>query len=131
MHKSLATKTHPKSGYATSFDSGGSLHIAYFKDEASISVENTNETFTLISLDACAAWNDDLQLIITGHRNLTLINTHTITLLFGQPQHILLEWNNINKIIFKSYGGTTHPQSGGQANDTQVVINQLKIGLVL
>ncbi|CAF3336864.1 unnamed protein product [Rotaria socialis] len=131
MDKSYAVKTCPKSGYVTSFDSCGSVHIAYLKDEASISIESTTETFTLISLDACAAWKNDLELTITGHRNLALIDTHTVTLFVNRPQHILLEWDNIDKIIFKSSGGTTDPDSPTSANDTQVVINQLTIGLDL
>ncbi|CAF2243979.1 unnamed protein product [Rotaria magnacalcarata] len=131
MDKSYAIKTCPKSGYTTSFDSCGNLYLAYLKDEASISIESTTETFTLISLDACAAWKDDLELTITGYRSLALTDTHTVTLLVDRPQHILLEWDNLDKIIFKSSGGTTDPDSLARANDTQVVINQLTIGLDL
>ncbi|CAF4364838.1 unnamed protein product, partial [Rotaria magnacalcarata] len=74
---------------------------------------------------------DDLELTITGYRSLALTDTHTVTLLVDRPQHILLEWDNLEKIIFKSSGGTTDPDSLARANDTQVVINQLTIGLDL
>jgi len=126
-HGSYMKVKYPTSGYVTSFTNGGSPHIAYFKDEGSISVERLNETFTLVSLTACAAWNDDLQFTITGHQNSIQINTHTTTLLFGKPEPILLYWKDIDKVILKSSGGTTHPGSDGSGRRSQVVITQLTI----
>jgi hypothetical protein len=125
-HKLRLEKEHPKSGYVTSFMPGGSPHIAYFKEEASISVEHSDKTFTLISFTACAAWNDHLHLSITGHRNSIEIDTHTTTLLFGKPQLILLNWKDIDKITFKPSGGTAHP--GSDRSNLNVVIAQLTIG---
>jgi len=125
-HKLRLEKEHPKSGYVTSFMPGGSPHIAYFKEEASISVENSDKTFTLISFTACAAWNDDLQLTITGHRNSIEINKHTTKLLFGKPQLILLNWKDIDKITFKPFGGILHRGSSGPG--LHVVITQIRIG---
>jgi hypothetical protein len=128
-HELFWKNKHPKSGYVTAFTSGCGPHIAFFKDEASIAIERPNETFTFVSVTACAAWNDDLQLTITGHRNSTQINTHTATLLFGQPQLILLQWKNIDTITFKSSGGTAHPETG-PGTGSQVVITQLTIDLL-
>jgi hypothetical protein len=106
--------------------SGGSPHIAYFGKEASISVEHSDKTFTLISFTACAAWNDDMQLTITGHRNSIEIDMHTTTLLFGKPQLILLNWKDIDKITFKPFGGILHRGSSGPG--LHVVITQITIG---
>jgi len=117
----------PTSGYVTSFTPGGSPHIAYIAEGASISVENSGETFTLISFTACAAWNDDLQLTIAGHRNSIEINKHTTILLFGKPQLILLNWKDIDKVTFKPSGGTAHPGTG-VSSGLQVVITQLTTG---
>jgi hypothetical protein len=128
-HQSYLTKTNSKSGYVTAFNTGYSPHIAFFKDEASLAIERPNATFTFVSVTACAAWNDDLQLTITGHRNSTQMNTHTTTLLFGQPQLILLQWKNISKISFKSFGGTAHPETGSETLP-HVVITQLTIDLL-
>ncbi len=119
----------PASGYAAAFNTGCGPHIAFFTDEASVAVERANETFTFVSVNACAAWNDDVQLTITGHRNSTQINTHTATLLFGQPQLILLQWKDIDTITFKSSGGTAHPGTGLGAF-AYVVITQLTIELL-
>jgi hypothetical protein len=127
VHKSYLKGNLLKSGYATSFIPDGSPHVAYFKNEASITTEHTNETFTLLSVNACASWFDHLQLTIRGYRNSTEINGHTSTLLFGKPQIILLDWKDIDRIIFKTFGGTIHPGSGGTADGTQVVITQLKL----
>ncbi len=126
-HKSFLKKNYPNSGYVTAFIPEGSPHIAYLDKEASISVERLGETFTLISLSTCAAWNDDLQLIITGYRNSIQINTHTATLLFGKPQRILLQWKNIDKVIFQPFGGIAHPGSGS-STFLHAVITQLTIG---
>jgi hypothetical protein len=126
-HTSYLKKRHAKSGYATSFTPDGSPHVAYFKDEASISTVEPNETFTMVSINACAAWFDHLQLTITGYRKSVQTNAHTSTLLFGKLQLILLEWNNVDKVNFQAFGGTMHPECGGTISSTQVVINQLKI----
>ncbi len=128
-HKSYLKNKHPDSGYVTDFTTGCGPHIAFFKDKASIAIERPNETFTFISVTACAAWNDNLQLTITGHRNSTQINTHTTTLLFGQPQLILLQWKNIDTINFKSFGGTAHP-GNGEGSGSHVMITQLTIDLL-
>ncbi|CAF1335258.1 unnamed protein product [Rotaria sordida] len=127
MHKSYAIQKYPKSGYATSFTSDGSSTIVFFKDDASIGVKNSNEKFTFVSVTACAAWADNLQVTITGCRNSIEINKHTAILLFGKPQLILLYWKDIDKIIFKSYSSSAHPDSGG-SNCTHVVLSQLTIG---
>ncbi len=127
-HERFFKKEYPKSGYAAAFIGGCGPHIAVFQDEASIAIECPNDTFTFVSVTACAAWSDDLQLTITGHRNSTQINTHTATLLFGQPQHIPLQWKNINQITFKPFGGTPHPGCGGAG--THAVITQLTIDLL-
>jgi hypothetical protein len=124
MHESHAVKNFPKSGYVTSFIPAGSLHIAFFKEVASISTKSSDEAFALVSLTACAAWNDDLQLTITAYRNSIQVNNHNIILLFGRPQRIFLRWKNIDKVTFKSSGGIAHSASGASAG-TQIAITQL------
>jgi len=117
----------PESGFVIAFNHGVSQNIAYFENEASIDSQCLFKTFNFVSLTACAAWNDDLQLTITGYRNSIEINKHTTTLLFGKPQLILLNWKDIDRITFKSSGGTAHPGTGEPAH-LHVVITQLTIG---
>ena len=128
-HESNLKKRHPISGYVTAFNTGCGPHVAFFTKKASVAIERPNETFTFISVTACAVWNDDLQLTITGHRSSTQMNTHTVTLLFGQPQLILLQWKNIDKITFEPSGGTAHPGTGSGVGP-HVVITQLTINLL-
>ncbi len=125
-HESYMKTKYPNSGYVTAFRPGCSPHIAYFSKDASIDAEPPNQTFTFVSLVACAAWNDNLQLTITGYRNSVQTNKHTTELVFGQPQHIPLRWENIDKVTFKPFGGTAHPGSGSGSN-LHVIITQLTI----
>jgi hypothetical protein len=125
-NKSFFKEKYPKSGYITAFNTGCSPHLGYFLEKASITIERPNETFAFVSITACAAWNDDLKLTITGYRNSIQTNTHTTTLIFGQPQVILLQWKNIDKITFQSSGGTANPGTGAGVQ-MQVVITQLTI----
>jgi hypothetical protein len=119
-------KNHPTSGYVNSFVPGGSQHIAVFNQDASIYTEISNETFTLVSVSACAAWNDNLQLTITGYRKSTEINVHREILIFGKPQLILLHWKNIDHVLLSPSGGTPHPGSR-DTGGVQVVLTQLTI----
>ncbi|CAF2931588.1 unnamed protein product [Rotaria sp. Silwood2] len=127
MHKSYAVQKYTESGYVTAFVPGNSSNIAFFKEAASISAKSPNEKFTFVSVTACAAWSDHLQLTITGHRNSIEISTYMTTLLFGKPQLILLHWKDIDKIIFKSSGGTPHSGIGGPTR-THVILTQLTLG---
>lgn len=127
--KSYMTNNYPENGYAACFTNGNGPHLAFFEDEASISVENTNEIFNFISLDVCAIGQEYLQLTIIGQRNSLQINTHRVVLRFGKPQNILLEWNNIDKIIFKSSDAIRNRQSVPWTDNTQTAIIQMKIGL--
>ena len=108
---------------------GGSLHLAFFEKEASISRESSDENFDLVSLSASAAWNDDSQLTISGYRNSIMVINQNVTLLFGRPQRISLQWKNIDKIVLKSSGGSLYPgidENGGYyVVLTQLVINNL------
>jgi hypothetical protein len=129
MHQLYAVKNHPTSGYVTSFMHCDHQHIAVFNQDASVQIETPNETFTLVSLTACAAWNDNLQLTITGYRKSTEINVHREILLFGQPQRILLHWKNIDMVILKPLGGIPH-HGGRDTGGVQVVLTQFTIGQI-
>jgi hypothetical protein len=124
MNDSYARAKHANSGYATAFMSIDNLNIAFSFSRASISIESPNETFSVLSVTACAAWNDDLQLAIAGHRNSTEIKTHTSALLFGKPQEIVLGWTDIDTLIFNSSGGTAH--SGNTISGNQFILTCLR-----
>jgi hypothetical protein len=101
VHERYTTEKYADSGYVTAFIPGGSSYIAFSNSSASISVENEEEVFGILSLWACAAWNDDLKLIITGHRKSMQIHKQTSTLLRGKPCLIQLCWTDIDMIKFQ------------------------------
>jgi hypothetical protein len=125
-HQSLLERTLPNSGYVTCFTAGSSPQVAYFKMDASISLERQNERFTFVSMSVCAAWNDDLQLTITGHQDSVQTHAHTAVLRFGQPQLLLFQWRNINRIVLKPLGGTANPETG-QPPLPHVIVTQITI----
>ena len=127
LYKEWVKSSHPKSGYLNAFIANSSSHIAFFKHEGSLSAPSTTDAFNLVSITACAAWNDGLELTITGYRRSIQTDTHTVILLFDKPQMILLQWESIDKVIFKSSGGTVHPESGGSGSGSQVVLTQLTL----
>ncbi|CAF0937700.1 unnamed protein product [Rotaria sordida] len=59
-------------------------------------------------------------------KNWSETKKHTVTLLFGKPQFILLHWENINKITFESSGGTAHFGSGSGLG-SHVILTQMTI----
>ena len=127
MHKEYVNRSFPRSGYPGAFLSNGSSHVAWLKDEGSLSVQSVDDVFTLVSVTACAAWNDSLQLTFTGHKRSTQVDTHTVILLFGKPQMIFLQWENIDKVVFKAEGGTPHPETGATTSTAIVVMTQLTL----
>jgi hypothetical protein len=127
IHKEYVSAKHPDSGYAGAFIPNGSSHIAWFRNEGSLSAQSADEVFTLVSVTACAAWNDDMQLIITAYRESTETDMHIVTLLFGKPQTTLLQLENIDKVLFEASGGTLHPHSGGTASTAIVILTQLTL----
>ena len=101
VHERYAKEKYAGSGYATAFTLGGSPVVAFSNVSASISVEDQDEVFGVLSLWACAAWKEDLQLTITGHRRSTQIYQHTSTLLRGKPRLIQLCWSDIEVLKFQ------------------------------
>ncbi|CAF3786849.1 unnamed protein product [Rotaria sp. Silwood1] len=71
---------------------------------------------------------DSVYCIPVQYRELTWteIKKHTIILLFGKPQFILLHWKDIDKITFESSGGTAHPGSDSGLG-SQVILTQITI----
>lgn len=101
MHIDHAKSTYPGTGYATAFTSDRSRYIVWSSCPSSIRTEHRNETFDVISLDACAVYSDLVNLIIRAHRNSTKIYEVTSTLLLGKPQPIELCWTDIDTLSFE------------------------------
>lgn len=67
-----------------------SVHHVSIKIDSSIESERMGDMFTIVSIVACAAWNDNVQLTIIGLQNSRQTYEQKTTLPFGQPQLILL-----------------------------------------
>lgn len=102
-------------------------NIVYFRTEGEISTEHEQQMFTFVSLSAAAAWNDGLLLSVTGYQQGNAVRTHKALLMFGIPQRLLLQWDNVDKIVLKSSGGTAHPRNGGDVG-SHVILTEMTLG---
>lgn len=116
----------PSTEFVTAPTPNISAHVAFFNNEASISGKFLS-TFNLISFTVCSAFNDDQVLTIQSYCNSVETNQHTMTLLFGKPEFILLAWKNINRVTFRTFGGTSH-NDDGQPYCSYAIITQITIG---
>ena len=101
VHERYTKEKYAGSGYAAAFIPGGSSFIAFSDSTASISVEDEEEVFGVLSLWACAAWKEDLQLTITGYRRSSQVYKQTSTLLRGKPRLMQLCWTDIDMLKFQ------------------------------
>ncbi len=109
MHEEYAKLNYSDKGYATAFTSNDSQYIAWSSSSASISADRNQQVFGIVSFEACAVYNDNVKLTITGYRNSAQVYiTHTSTLLFGKSELTELCWTNIDTLKFESFGGTPH-----------------------
>jgi hypothetical protein len=113
MHEQYAKLNYPDKGYATAFTSNGSPYIVWSSSSALISVERDKQVFGVVSLEACAVYNDNVKLTVTGHRNSSRVYTHIPTLLFGKLETFELCWTDIDTIKFESVGGTPRRELNG------------------
>lgn len=113
MHEQYAKLNYPDKGYTTAFTSSGSQYIIWSSSSATISVERDKQVFSVVSLEACAVYNDNVKLTITGHRNSIQVYTHISTLLFGKSDTIELCWTDIETLKFESVGGTPRRELSG------------------
>ena len=67
------------------------------------------DTFSLISLEATAAWLDNLQVNVIGRRVKQDIYSTTMILQFNTSQVFNLDWKDIDEIQFIPISGTVHP----------------------
>ncbi|CAF1627828.1 unnamed protein product, partial [Rotaria magnacalcarata] len=99
---------YPESGYTTALSSGRNVGVNGYGNFMSISagISSSLEAFSIKSFVAAAAWNNDLQLSMTGERSGLRVHNKTITLQVKSATNVVLDWRNIDKISFKTFGGT-------------------------
>jgi hypothetical protein len=109
------------SGYQNNTVSAPNVAYNGFGSPAVIS----NNTFTLNSFYLGAAWNDGLQVTVTGLLNGVTLGTTTFAVSTTGPAVLeTLNWTGINEIDFSSAGGVPH---GYKGSGTQFVLDNLTI----
>ena len=111
MHEQWVKSNHAFSGWKNAYTNG---HICViFNGKANpltISAKRQGtETFSILSLEATAAWLDNLQVNIIGRRNKQDLHSTTMVLQFDSSQVVYLDWKEIDEIQFTPTSGTAHP----------------------
>lgn len=101
----------PQSGYFNGMVS--EKNVAYNANGFPASF-SSGSAFTFNSLYLTAAWNDDLNLKISGYRNGTLVNETSFLLSTASPILKTLNWTNIDTVEFVTSGGIHHGGYSGQ-----------------
>lgn len=112
MHEQWVETNHVFSGWKNAF-THNHVCIAFNGKGNSMDIcsrHRGTETFTLISLEATAAWHDDLQINVIGKRAKQEIYSKTIILQFNHSKVFQFDWKNIDQIKFIPINGTQHSQ---------------------
>ena len=109
---------NPSIGYsATGYMNGvvSPSNVAYngYGSPADVLSVSSSSPFTFNSAYFTGAWNDGLQVQITGYRNGIQVDQTTVTVNTSGPLLVTLDWSNIDDLHFVSSGGTAHYQAPG------------------
>ncbi len=83
--------------------------------------------FTLNSFDLTGAWNDGLQVTVTGYLNGALMDTAVLTVNTSGPVLETLNFADINDVMFVSAGGVENPALIPEGGGTQFVLDNLTL----
>ncbi|CAF3434402.1 unnamed protein product [Rotaria socialis] len=112
MHEQWVKTNHAISGWKNAYTHNHTC-VAFNGKGNSMKICSKNignETFSLISFEATAAWHDNLQINIIGQRVKQEIYSKTIILQFNQSKVFQFDWKNIDQIKFIPVNGTYHSQ---------------------
>ncbi|MBP7053352.1 MAG: hypothetical protein KBE65_20275 [Phycisphaerae bacterium] len=79
-------------------------YVAY--NDGGNPAEISGDAFNLTGAYLTAAWNDGLCVHIEGYRSDSLVYTHTAVVDTSGPQWADLDFINVDRVLFTSYGGT-------------------------
>ncbi|MBN2128922.1 MAG: PASTA domain-containing protein [Sedimentisphaerales bacterium] len=72
--------------------------------------EISGPSFNIIGAYFTAAWNDGLNIDIEGYRDGAQVYTYTAVVDTSGPSWVQLDFANVDRVRFTSYGGTHNPQ---------------------
>ena len=108
---------------------GSDPYVAYFQGtKASIAHSVVGDTFTLVSFKASPAWNINLNLEMKGYLNgnLVVAANEVLTSPIVTQDILLTGFVNLDKVEFKTSGGTKYPPLS-RGGGTQAVIDDIRI----
>jgi len=110
MHEQWVKANHALSGWKNAY-TNGHICIAFNGKGKPMSIcakRQGIDTFSIISLEATAAWLDNLQVNVVGRRVKQDIYSITIVLQFNTSQVFNLDWKDIDEIQFIPISGVAH-----------------------
>lgn len=128
--------TLPGTGFANGVVSGSYTAFNNFATTSTI----TGDIFNFNGTYLTAAWNNGLQVEVNGFLNNVLLFTQTVILNTSSAQWFDFNYTGINKLSFRSWGGTpTNPGEGGEhfvmdnftINETAAVPESSPLALLL
>ncbi len=85
----------------------------------------SGSTFSLNSLDLGAAWNNGLQVTVTGYATGVLLDTAVFTVNESGPTLETLNFTGVDAVDFSSTGGT--PATSSASGGTEFVLDDLTV----
>jgi hypothetical protein len=82
-------------------------------DGGSIPASVAGSPFNFIGAYLTGAFRDGLSVTVTGFRNSQQIYNQTIVTSFGTTQFFEFDFNDVDKLVFDSFGGVVQPTSAG------------------
>jgi hypothetical protein len=128
MHEQWVKTNHPLSGWKNAYTNGHTC-IAFNGKSNPMSIctrRQSTDTFSLISLEATAAWLDNLRVNVIGRRAKQDLYSTTMILQFAISQVFNLDWKDIDEIQFLPISGTARP--GIEYTDKYFAITWILLG---
>ena len=122
LHKDL----HAGSGYENGTVSGD--YVAFNNDGTAASVSDGNFSFTGAYLTA--AWNTGLSVNLKGYSSGSLIYDQTVVVDTDAPTWFNFNFNNIDNLVFESFGGVGGAGHFVMDDFTYVIPEPASLGLI-
>jgi hypothetical protein len=101
---------YPLSGYYAGMVSSPNVAYNGWWDDVAVSAASP---FTFNGAYFTGAWNDGLEIDISGWLGASKVHNTTVTVSSTTPTWVGLDWTNIDRLKFHSYGGTHNPDYSG------------------
>lgn len=121
---------NPNSGYEAGVVSPTQAAYNTGGNAASFDSQFGGAEFILVNLSLTAAWEDNLQVVVSGYLNgiLTPGDSTTVTLSATTPTLFTFNWFGIDSVHFSASGGTHHPGYAGDG--TAFVMDDLQVDAI-